>query len=515
MSSGVRIRKLSTGIQGLDAVLGGGVPEFSFNLIAGGPGCGKTTLAHQFMFANATDENRALYFTIFGEPPIKMLRYQQQFAFFDASKVGDAIRFVHLGKEMLDGGLDRVLERITREIDAVEARTVLVDSFRSFARSAMAVDGREEQMDLERFVQLLALQLTACEATTFLVGEYAEQETDSNPIFTVADGIVWLYQTVIRNSAVRRVQVMKMRGAAPVPGLHTIKLTDDGMRVFPRLSKPEEWTATRRGAGARQKTGIVGLDEMLHGGIPAGYSMLVAGPSGSGKSMLATQFILEGVRAGEPAVLAIFEKRPDEYLRTVPVGPELERLIAADKMKLVYIRPLDLSVDEALEELQDAIIRLGAKRVVIDSLSGFELALAPPFSEDFRESLYRMVGALTSMGVTLLMTVELTESFTELRFSPQGASFLTDGIILQRYVEVDGSLRKVMTVVKMRASDHSKELREYRISERGLEVGGVFRGPREVFAGGLRAASSVKPSKRASPPAARGIRAKAKAKRRI
>jgi circadian clock protein KaiC len=514
MSNGVRIRKLSTGIQGLDTVLGGGVPEFSFNLIAGGPGCGKTTLAHQFMFANATDEKKAVYFTIFGEPPIKMLRYQQQFGFFDASKVGGAIRFVHLGKEMIDGGLDRVMEGITREIDAVDARTVVVDSFRSVARTAMATEGREEQMGLERFVQLLALQLTAYEATTFLVGEYAEQETSSNPIFTVADGIVWLYQTVIRNSAVRRLQAMKMRGAAPVPGLHTIKLTDDGMRVFPRLAKPEEWSVARSTAGGRQKTGIAGLDEMLHGGIPAGYSMLVAGPSGSGKSMLATQFILEGVRAGEPAVLAIFEKRPDEYLRTVPGGPELERLIAEEKMKLVYIRPLDLSVDEALEELQDAITRMGAKRVVIDSLSGFELALAPPFSEDFRESLYRMVGALTNMGVTLLLTVELTESFTELRLSPQGASFLTDGIILQRYVEVDGSLKKVMAVIKMRASDHSKELREYRISERGLEIGGVFRGQRGALTGTPQPRPSVTPRKRAPAPAVPRARANAKSKRR-
>jgi circadian clock protein KaiC len=512
MSNSVRIRRLSTGIQGLDEVLGGGVPEFSFNLVAGGPGCGKTTMAHQFMFANATDENKALYFTIFGEPPIKMLRYQQQFGFFDASKVGAAIRFVHLGKEMIHGGLDEVMERITKEIDAIDARTVVVDSFRSVARS-IALQGQEEQMGLERFVQLLALQLTTYEATTFLVGEYAEQETNSNPVFTVADGILWLYQTVIRNSAVRRVQVMKMRGAAPVPGLHTIKLTDDGMRVFPRLSKPEQRRAAGSRAAGRQKTGIAGLDEMLGGGIPAGYSMLVAGPSGSGKSMLATQFILEGLRRGEPAVLAIFEKRPDEYLRTVPAGAELERLIAADKMKLVYIRPLDLSVDEALEELREAITRLEAKRVVIDSLSGFELALAPPFREDFRESLYRMVGALTNLGITLLLTVELTESFTELRLSPQGASFLTDGIILQRYVEVDGTLRKVMTVVKMRASDHSKELREYRITERGLEVDSIFRGPRAILSGAPQSAAAAKPRK--SVAAGRRPRAKIKAKRRV
>jgi circadian clock protein KaiC len=483
MSDKVPIRMLSTGVPGLDRVLGGGLPEFSFNLLAGGPGCGKTTLAHQFMFANASEERKAIYFTIFGEPPIKMLRYQQQFEFFDSSKMGGAVRFVHLGKEMIEGGLNKVLERILREMDAVDARTIIVDSFRSVVRVAEQSREGDERMGLEGFVQRLALALTSSEATTFLIGEYLEQETNSNPVFTVADGILWLYQTVVRNSSVRRVQIMKMRGQAPAPGLHTMKLTAAGVRVFPRLPKLEEPRKARGALAGRSKTGIDGLDEMLVGGIPAGDSMLVAGPSGSGKTILAMSFILEGIRSNEPAVIAIFENRPDEYLRSSSATRELDGLISAGKAKLVYVRPLDLSVDEALEELQQAVTQLGAKRVVIDSLSGFELALSPPFREDFRESLYRMVSALTHLGVTILMTVEIVDSFTELRLSPQGASFLTDGIILLRYVEIDGCLRKVMNVVKLRASDHSKELRAYEITDYGLAVGPVLRGYRGILTG--------------------------------
>ncbi len=187
--------------------------------------------------------------------------------------------------------------------------------------------------------------------------------------------------------------------------------------------------------------------------------------------MLATQFVIEGVARGEAAVIAVFEKRPQEYLRTTARGAELDRLTREKKIEVVYIRPLDLSVDETLEELREAVTRTGATRVIVDSLSGFELALAPSFREDFRESLYRMTGALTELGVTVLLTVEVTDSFTELRLSPHGTSFLTDGIILQRYAEVEGSLRRVMTVVKMRARPHSKEFREYDISENGIVVG--------------------------------------------
>ena len=149
------------------------------------------------------------------------------------------------------------------------------------------------------------------------------------------------------------------------------------------------------------------------------------------------------------------------------------------KLEVIYLRPLDLSIDETLLELQNAVKRLGAKRAVIDSLSGLELALAPTFREDFRESLYRMMGALTGLGVTVMATVELADSYTDLRFSPQGIAFLTDAIIIQRYVEIDGQLRRALAVVKVRSSQHSKELREYEISsDGGIVVGKALKGYR-------------------------------------
>src|SRR6185312_7183132 len=130
----VIIKKLPTGVPGLDEILGGGLPEFSFNIIAGAPGGGKTTLAHQIMFANATPERPALYFTVLGEPAIKMLRYQQQFAFFDLAKVTSAIRFVNLSQIVLDQDLNAVLEEIVKEVEAVSPGIVVVDSFRTVVR---------------------------------------------------------------------------------------------------------------------------------------------------------------------------------------------------------------------------------------------------------------------------------------------------------------------------------------------------------------------------------------------
>jgi circadian clock protein KaiC len=174
-------------------------------------------------------------------------------------------------------------------------------------------------------------------------------------------------------------------------------------------------------------------------------------------------------------VIAVFEKRPNDYLHTTPHGDAFDLLVKEKQLEVVYVRPLDLSIDETLTAIREAVLRVGAKRAVIDSLSGLELALAPTFREDFRESLYRMIGALTGMGVTVMSTVELPDAFTSLQFSPHGIAFLCDAIIMQRYLELGGQLRRAICVVKVRGSQHSKDLREYEITSKAeLVVGSIL-----------------------------------------
>jgi circadian clock protein KaiC len=184
------------------------------------------------------------------------------------------------------------------------------------------------------------------------------------------------------------------------------------------------------------------------------------------------QFLAEGAVHGEPGVLVIFEETAPKYLdQAKSMGFDLEPYIDQGLIELVYVRPLDLSVDETLYAIQTAVDKVGAKRVVLDSISGLEAALAPAFKDDFLESLYRLLGALTGAGVTILLTVEVLEPYNEMRFSPHAISFLTHDIVLQRYYEVAGELRSFMTVVKTRARAHSRELRGYHVTSRGLVVG--------------------------------------------
>ena len=474
----VQIKKLPTGIPGLDDVLGGGIPEFSFNIIAGSPGCGKTTLAHQFIFANATAEKPALYFTVLGEPAIKMLRYQQQYDFFDSSQMGTAIRFVNLGDIVESGDIEAVLTAIIKEVEATSPALVIVDSFRTVVRKA------GEAADLQSFTQRLALHLTSWEVTSLLVGEYTEIDLRDNPVFTIADGLIWLSQVAERNSVIRKLQVMKLRGQGSVPGLHTFRITQAGLQAFSR-TLGLMGNKNKTPSDHRLSTGIPELDKMLGGGIPEGDSILIAGPAGSGKSLIATEFISEGQKNKEPGIIAIFEERPEYYVgRAAAFGMDFKAGQEDGTLQVLYLRPLDLSIEEAMQEILDAVKRIGAKRLVIDSLSGFEMALAPGFRTDFRESLYRMIAALTGTGVTVLSTVEIEESFTALPFSTYSISFLCDDMIRLRYAEIEGELCKLMMIIKMRGGKHSRAIREFDIaSEGGLVIGASPKKYRSLITG--------------------------------
>jgi circadian clock protein KaiC len=400
---------------------------------------------------------------VLGEPPVKMLRYQQQFDFFDLDQFNRSIHLVNLGEDTASGNFDQVLAKIAKEVEGHAPALVCVDSFRSVLLAGQGAG--ESYGALQRFIQNLGVLLTSWQATTFLIGEYFD-ERDQNPIFTIADGIIWLRQSEHQNSVVRKMEISKMRGQATRPGLHTFRISAAGIKVFPpaQITLPTEGEAPR--FTARMKMGNPQLDDMMGGGLPRGYSLLVAGPSGSGKSILAAEFLAEGARNGEAGIIAAFETRSKMSRARVVAD-----LIVDGNIGLIDTRGTDLSVDEIAVLLLEEIRRLKATRVVIDSLSGFELALAPTFRGDFRESLARLVSALADSGTTVLMTSELEDRYIDLRFSPYGTAFLTDAIIVQRYIEVDSRLQRVMAVVKVRASAHSNELRLFHIDNGGIQIG--------------------------------------------
>ena len=229
---------------------------------------------------------------------------------------------------------------------------VFVESFRSLAKTARA--GNEGVADLQHFIQELGTRMTSWQATTFLIGEYLHNDIEANPIMTVADGMIALSQLHEEDSVVRKMRVVKMRGQAHMAGSHTFRITDDGVRVYPRLLPPP---AEDRQPGAavdrelrRISTGVAGLDEMLHGGLPQGHSVLVTGPSGCGKTILGTRFLQEGARQGEKGVVMSFEKGTAR-LRNA----ELAQMVQAGQVAVVESRMIDLTIDELLDELNQEL----------------------------------------------------------------------------------------------------------------------------------------------------------------
>jgi circadian clock protein KaiC len=476
-----RLVTISAGVPGLDEVLGGGFPEYSFNLIAGEPGTGKTTFVHQLLFANASADRPAVYFTAVGESPLKMLRYQQQMKFFDPAKVGRDIRFVDLNADLRRWDLDHLLNVITRRVDESAAALVAMDSFRSLISGPATGDG-----DLKRFLQLLAMHLASCQATTFISGEYDDKDLFANPLFTLCDGLVWLYQSRHRNSVTRKLQVRKMRGQAEIPGLHTVRISSSGLTVFPRTQRRPEHR-TRLPKERRVSTGVEQLNAMMCGGVPYGDTVLVAGPTGVGKSVLGQQFIAEGLRLGERGVIATFEEHPDDYIgRADSFGFPFKEAIERGDLKVLSFHLIDVALDAALLEIRQTLASLGATRLVVDSLTGFELALAPDLRDEFREGVSRMTNTLTAIGVTTYLMLEITEAFTHLSFAAEPISFMAENVVLLRYAEINAELAKVLTVVKMRRSGHSRQLRAFEITERGFVVTEHLRDYEAILTGAPR-----------------------------
>jgi circadian clock protein KaiC len=329
--------------------------------------------------------------------------------------------------------------------------------------------GSQGLTDLQEFIQELGSRMATWQATTFLIGEYAHNDADAHPIITVADGMLSMAQSADDNSELRKIRVNKMRGQAHMSGAHTMRITDDGIRVYPRQLPPlaEDrlpGTAIRRNP-ARIPTGVPGLDDLMKGGVPQGHTMLVSGPTGIGKTILATRFLQAGAARGETGVAVYFEKGTSR-LRNA----ELAEMSQAGQVEVVETRSLSLSVEELLDDMMSAIDRIGATRVVIDSLSEIELYMAPEVRADLRLAVFRTLTALAKRGVTTVVAVGIDEMRGMMQLSPDDLCFLTDAVVAMRYAEIGGTLRKFLTVVKVRGCDHSNDIREFHITDTGIEV---------------------------------------------
>ena len=452
--------RLTSGDEGLDMILGGGLPANGINLIIGLPGSGKTILSQQCVFAGATEERPAIYLSTVSEPFEKMLRYGQTLSFFDRQAIGRSVYYEDLGGA-LDGedGLTAVTERIGVLIRERRPGIIAIDSFKALAAFA------ENAQAFRRFLQELAALLTAFPVTAFWIGEYSEEETRAAPEAAVADGIIALGTQRTNERALRLIQVIKLRGSEFQSGRHAYRLSSDGITVFPRLADPVREQGYRLGKD-RISSGIPPLDTMLAHGYIQGSSTLVAGPSGAGKTLMGLHFIFTGAASGQPGVIATLQENPIQLER---IASGFGWSLDDERVAVMYRSPNDVYIDQWVYELLDVVKATGATRVLIDSLSDLHYAAADPVR--FREFIYSLTQRLSRSGISSIMTSEVPDLFEVGRLAEYGVSHLSDNVVLVQYVRAESRLQRTVTVVKSRGSDHDHEIREFEITSDGIAVG--------------------------------------------
>ena len=448
--------RFSSGNQRLDAVLGGGLPANALNMIIGLPGSGKTILAEQFMFHNASAQRPGMYLSTVSEPLEKIVRYVERLAFFDAQAIGTSVFFDDLGDTLNDGGLDEVLGHVRTLITDRRPGVIVIDSFKALSAYAAS------PQTFRQFLHELAGILTALPTTTFWVGEYDRDEIATAPEFAVADGIISLTTRRESERAIRHLEVLKLRGTGFMSGEHAYRITRDGLHVFPRLAESVPVDSYELQTG-RMSSGIPAIDQMLVDGYWPGASTMVAGPSGSGKTLMGLHFIFNGATAGDTGIIATLQENTTQLERIVTgFGWSLD----SGSVELMYRSPVDLYLDEWFYELLEAIERTRARRIFIDSLGDLQRAAVDELR--FREYLYSLLQRCANQQISVMMSQEIPALFGVSHISENGISHLSDNVILLQFVHRNAQLRRAVTVLKTRASRHEPDVREFAITPEGI-----------------------------------------------
>ena len=453
--------RLRSGHEPLDEVLGGGLPGNGISVIMGLPGTGKTIVAQQYTFRNARPERPAVYFSTLSEPLEKILRFGQALSFFDPSAVGTSVFYEDLGLVASRDGLAGVADHVAAVLKQRRPGLVVIDSFKAL-RVLAAGDA-----EFRQFLHQLAGRLTAFPVASLWVGEYEPAEIAQSPEFAVADAIVELVTVPLGQREKRFLTVRKLRGSGFRSGRHGYRLTSEGLRLFPRLADIPAVGSYPLG-DHRISSGIPGLDPMLGGGLWPGASTMVAGPSGSGKTVMGLHFIFGGARHGEPGVIATLQENPTQLQRMLG---GLGWPTTHPAVEVMYRSPVDIYIDEWVYELLEAVQRIAARRVLLDSLLDLRMAAADEIR--FQEFIYSLAQRFSRQGISLLTTYEMPGFVTAPGPSGVALSHLSDNVIMIDYRREQGTLKRSLAIVKTRASSHAAGMCEFRIGPRGIALSGT------------------------------------------
>lgn len=453
------IERLKSGNPNLDSVLHGGFLVNTINVVMGAPGTGKTILAEQLVFANATPDSPAVYLTTLSEPLDKFIQHGDNYTFFDSRKVGEAVFYEDLGALVRERGIEHLAEIVTEILAQRRPRLLVIDSFKALTELIESPKSRRT------ILFDLASVLSAYRCTSFLVGEYSNEMLTDLPEFAIADAIISLIKKSTGVREQRFLRVEKLRGSRSIPGMHAFNISRAGMTLYPRLLTPTispNYTANPE----RVNAGIIGLDEMVEKGFWRGSTTLIAGSSGAGKTILGLHFIRAGAINEEPGVYVGFQENPVQLERVMrSFNWDTEALLKGNYFELMYRAPVELEIDSVAAELFDRV-RLGSvKRVVIDAVGDLKKGTDPERMSDF---MYALTQWFATENVTCMLLYETHELFEVSHISDEEVSNMSDNIVLLRFTK-DREMARTIRILKTRGSahDHRDHLLE-------INDGGVF-----------------------------------------
>lgn len=453
-------QRMTTGVRNLDEVFHGGVPRGSAVVVAGPPGAGKTILAQQICFHNASVEHSALYFSTLSEPTAKTLRYLREFSFFDATKFDEAMRFIDLGLVLRTRGLEESAKLIVEQVKQYQPSIVVIDSFRVFD------DLAKSKHELRQFSYELAVGLMAWETTSFLLGEYAPEAVGTEPLFSMVDGLVTMAHREEAGEQQRFIRVVKMRGTSHSRDEHSFVINDNGIEVFaPRVTIQRE---DRGSGGVRCKTDISNLDDLLGEGISRGSSLLVAGVAGTGKTLLLLEFLYRGALAGEKGIIFSFEETEERLRATARgMGWDFAGEVERKMIEIVFIPQPNILVEAHLLMIQERVEAMGAQRVAIDSLSVFLHKITD--AQVNREKIFQLASVVQNNQAVGLFATDIPYGKNQLsRFGVEET--VVDGVIVLTSSEQGLERQRYLEVYKLRNTAHLKGRHSMGIAKGGITV---------------------------------------------